>query len=112
MRLRVLATENGAATFLNYQRSRIRIARATALNLTLIALVCGGLKLWRPELDVQLLDGVVTELGLLGSVLGLPVALYAWWRINVSYTERMAQAYSVALERVRLERRAKRSRIR
>jgi hypothetical protein len=99
MRLRVLATEAGAATFLNYQRSRIRIARATVLNSALLGVSGLAVKLWAPTLDSELLYGCGTWFALGGGLVGAGAALFAWWRINVSYTNRVVQSYRIALQR-------------
>ena len=87
MRLRVLASGDGKAKFLEYQRSRLRIARATAFNLLLI-LVFGSfyvLKLRRAALPWTPLFAVA-----------LPVAIGAVWsafRIDRSYWDRLCDAY-------------------
>lgn len=95
MRLRILKENEQLAGFLDYQRSRLRIARATVFNcvLVVIAVALGE--------AVHCLKGDLSAAGVAGPTAGVaaallfPLALYAAGRINDAYEKRLAEAYAM-----------------
>jgi 8-oxo-dGTP pyrophosphatase MutT (NUDIX family) len=90
MRLRMMELDDGRSRFLEYQRSRLRIARGTVLNLLAII----GTSLWfmvaRTDLPTEQIVGVEVILGvlLLGAFAGAQ-------RIGHAYDRRLGDAYSM-----------------
>ena len=85
MRLYVRFEGDGISNFLDYARSRVRVARSTALNI-LLATVFG---------HIALTDSTERL-----SVLGIGIAafflsFYAWVRIKTVYEKRLRQAYDL-----------------
>jgi hypothetical protein len=92
-RVRVLLHEGALVPFLEYQRSRQRIARATVFNLPLI-LACGDLYLGRrggagPETLVFFNVSMVVLLAL---------SLFSAWRIGRAYDRRLKNAEDIMAE--------------
>ncbi len=86
LRLTVLKGGGDTVAFLDYVRSRLRIARATALNTVMIvvfATLATGPDRWRPAV---LFIGVPAAIA----------ALYAWWRIDKTFGKRLKKAYDLA----------------
>lgn len=86
-RVRVLLHEGALAPFLEYQRSRQRVARATVFNLPLI-LACGDLYLGRrgsAGLGALVFFNV-------SMVALLALSLFAAWRIGKAYDRRLENA--------------------
>lgn len=93
MRLRVLAEGGSLSAFLEYQRSRLRIARGTVLT-SLAALPAGAAFLVR--LSVDLPRGAF--------VLALVLVFFMWSvvvaeRIHSAYMKRLADAYALLSDR-------------
>jgi len=92
MRLHILAQNEGMARFLDYIRSRLRIARSTCLNVMLITLAAAVFLVTRtsagrPEVTLVIAAGLVLFLA----------AFYAWRRISWTYYKRLGQAYEISL---------------
>jgi 8-oxo-dGTP pyrophosphatase MutT (NUDIX family) len=88
MRLVVLRDSEGMSRFLDYQRSRLRIARATAANLAVLVptlLIYGTL-----GNDVSIGALLVVEVIL---VLFLVLSLFAAERIGSAYIKRLSEAF-------------------
>jgi 8-oxo-dGTP pyrophosphatase MutT (NUDIX family) len=90
-RLRVMSHEEGMGTFLEYQRSRLRIARSTVLNLALAAVIAPVFVLRRAsEWDNDIAIAIVVMASLLG------IAWLTWSsyvRIYGAYLARLSDAY-------------------
>ena len=91
MRLYILAKNEGVALFLDYIRSRLRIARSTSLNLVLLTLSAAVF------LTTRNLTGELEVIPLVASgvMLGL-ASLFAWYRISRTYYKRLRQAYEIS----------------
>lgn len=87
MRMAVLAAKPGVAAFLDYQRSRMRVMRGTALNAALATFASLALLLAR---DAPVLPTVVVPIGL---ALGAVVAGWTFRRIDKAYVKRLRDAY-------------------
>jgi 8-oxo-dGTP pyrophosphatase MutT (NUDIX family) len=92
MRLAVMGPDDGKAKFLDYQRSRLRIARAAVLALV-------GLLLASSLLVIRRHHGFVTlayvDLLLLA---GLVASVFAAERIGDAYVKRLAEAYWITVD--------------
>jgi 8-oxo-dGTP pyrophosphatase MutT (NUDIX family) len=87
MRLRVMKDGQGIAEFINYQRTRVRIARSTVFNLAVfLVLVAACCILQRTGLEALMLIAVG---------LALLAATYASELLNRAYLERLSDAYCV-----------------
>jgi 8-oxo-dGTP pyrophosphatase MutT (NUDIX family) len=84
MRLRAMSLEDGRAKFLEYQRSRIRIARATAFNLA-VALIAVP---W--YLRARHVVGV-------SAVIGIEMVVLLLFFLSILGTERITDAYHARL---------------
>jgi len=90
MRLAVMKESTGLAAFLEYQRSRLRIARATAVNL-LVGLVAAAVYLgWRRPLPW----GTSLAVGLALPV-ALAAAVFSAKRIDDAHMDRLCDAYAM-----------------
>jgi 8-oxo-dGTP pyrophosphatase MutT (NUDIX family) len=90
MRLRLMSIDDGRSRFLEYQRSRWRIARATVFNLS----CCLPMSL--------LFIAVRTDLGIAATVavgslllMAAVLSLYAAERIQTAYVERLVNSYEM-----------------
>lgn len=97
MRLQVLAESEGMAGFLNYARSRVRIARSTAFNLVLIIVTA---VLWivtgpvgGSSKTTLLIFVVLVGVGVLS------LTVFAWVRITKTYYLRVVQAYRIVRDK-------------
>lgn len=88
MRLRLLEDDNPRTRFLEYQRSRLRIARSTVFNLVMLLGVGLPFAILRTELEWGVL--VLLTLLLITSIL---FAVYATERIGDAYHGRLIHAY-------------------
>ena len=86
MRLTVLKESEGIAKFLDYQRSRLRIARATVLNLVV------GLPI---VVEYLARAGHGRRIPLAVSVCVIVAVIYATKGINQAYEKRLAEAYTL-----------------
>jgi ADP-ribose pyrophosphatase YjhB (NUDIX family) len=92
MRLAMMRNGGDVARFLEYQRSRFRIARATAVN-SLFAVVAVPFFLW--DSNVEMSASIVVA----GALLLLAVASQkAFRRIEVAYLTRLSDAYRLSQE--------------
>lgn len=90
MRLRMMGLDDGKSKFLEYQRSRLRIARSTTVNLILIGITAGWFML--AQSDLSLGHVLLVEALLLALLAG---SIFASLRIGVAYDRRLADAYSM-----------------
>ena len=95
MRLEVMAQEDGKARFLDYVRSRVRVARATAFNLALIIVALLFFIGNRPEAFVGIRARQTADFVILVGLTLLAIAVFAWRRITKTYYWRLAQAYQI-----------------
>jgi hypothetical protein len=97
-RLRIMATDEGMAKFLDYLRSRVRIARSTAFNVLLIltGLIVLGVQ---EAASYRAPSGnkFLLVAGIIGPLL-LALSLFAWARISKTYYRRLDQAYRISRE--------------
>jgi 8-oxo-dGTP pyrophosphatase MutT (NUDIX family) len=93
MRIRVMEQDDGKARFVDYQRTRLRIARATAFNLFFL-LPCGGVFIGlRTDLGVWRLAAF--EAITFGAFVG---SLWSAERIGDAYVDRLVEAYQRAVQ--------------
>jgi hypothetical protein len=95
MRLTVMKESEGIARFLDYQRSRARIARATVLNVAL-AVPIAALYL---SVQVRTQAGPVLVVVAFGIAL-LLLSLFASERIHAAYVKRLSDAYTILTQGV------------
>jgi 8-oxo-dGTP pyrophosphatase MutT (NUDIX family) len=93
MRLTLLAKDDGVAKFLDYQRSRMRVARVTILNLALLL----------PVMVVFLIrqtdsSALVVVAAALVTCLALAVAVGVYRDIEFAYLCRLSDAFRIAKE--------------
>jgi hypothetical protein len=93
MRLRIMKDSEGMAKFLDYQRSRLRIARATVLNLFLTILV-GSIWIvrhyhWTESFTFLLLGTLIV------GIIALILAVIATRRIDEAQIKRLTDAYEI-----------------
>ena len=88
-RLAIMHASPGMASFLEYQRSRFRVARGTLANLY-PATVAAALLVWRAPVDER---WIVLALGL--GVATIVVTRRAAERIAEAYEKRLLDAYSI-----------------
>jgi len=99
MRLRIMSESEGMASFLDYVRSRVRIARSTAFN---CALIVGAAILLDLRREATVGGLVRHEWLVLTMVVGAALsalALFAWVRITKTYNWRLDQAYRIVCEK-------------
>lgn len=88
MRLALMRIDDGVARFLEYQRSRMRVARATVFNLPLIVLT-GALFLHR---RTTLATSTIVWLIALGALV-FAITIYSSSRIRSAYVKRLTEAF-------------------
>lgn len=93
MRLTVMKESDGMARFLDYQRSRARIARATVLNLLAAVPAC---LLYLGVNDKATRSTVLATL-IAGGVL-TALSLFAAERIHSAYIRRLSDAYRIVVQ--------------
>ena len=93
MRLLIMHGSEGMAKFLDYQRSRLRIARATVFNLLLTLIV---IVIWLIHYNVSdaFVFALVIGVGLAAFVLSISAARW----IEKAQLERLVEAYSIITE--------------
>ena len=84
MRLYVLYKDGRLSGFLDYVRSRLRLARSTVLNILMVG-IFGGLALRDSQTWLPIF--------ILATVAALAAAVYAWARIKSVYQDRLEYAY-------------------
>lgn len=89
MRLRVMEKEDGKARFIDYQRSRLRVARATVLNVALVFLT-GVYYLGRADMSKPAIATFSVAL-----LIVLAGSLFAAERIHRAYMNRLVEAYEM-----------------
>lgn len=101
MRLALLREGGALASFLEYQRSRLRIARATAVNAVLAAPAAVLFLLARTDI------GAVWAFGVGAALLGVALASgLAFRRIEFAYVTRLSDAYRLVTKRADKAKRA------
>lgn len=93
MRLAVMNESEGIAGFLDYQRSRVRIVRATVVNVALALLFAGTYVAGLPK-GVPMLWSVLAP-----GLLLLAASVYASEQIHAAYLERLSDAYCLLKHR-------------
>lgn len=88
MRQRVMGSDDPRSRFIEYQRNRLRIARATAFNLVFLSVPAGLFMAIRTQLGAGVI--VVTELLIL---IGAYFSLYATAKIGSAWFGVMSEAY-------------------
>ena len=94
MRLQILMQNDAVAKFLDYQRSRLRVARATAFNLFLI--IVTGIVFLFTRTDFS--TSTIAWSAFVGIVL-LALSLYAALRIEKAQTKNLKKAYDMIADR-------------
>lgn len=90
MRLYVMSVNEKLSAFLDYLRSRLRLARSSALNFFLITLAAAIFSATRNSNGRELVFAIT-----IGG-LGLTLATgYAWYRISRTYYKRLVQSYEI-----------------
>jgi hypothetical protein len=89
-RLEVLHTSPGMAPFLEYQRSRLRVARGTLFNLVAAAVSAAAFLIWGTDVDARWLFAI---LGV--ALVALPVCAVATKRIAEAYEKRLVDAHAI-----------------
>jgi hypothetical protein len=89
-RFEVMHASPGIAPFLEYQRSRLRIARGTLFNLVPGAASAASFLVWGTNVDNRWLFAVVG-----GGVVALPAMAFATKRIGHAYEKGVRRAYAV-----------------
>ncbi len=87
-RLLVYYKGEGMVDFLEYQRSRTRVARSTVINLVPFG-IFGTISVQGSSLRIGVL---------MGSLLAILVTYWAWYRINATYEKRLLTAYRLILK--------------
>jgi hypothetical protein len=95
-RLEVMSKNEELTRFLDFVRSRMRLARATCLNLILITLTAAVL------LATQTSAGYLEIMGAVaGGLILFSLSAFAWRRISQTYYKRLEQAYKIVLQQQR-----------
>ena len=98
MRLRIMKDSEGMAKFLDYQRSRLRIARATVFNLFVTILV-GSIWIVRHYQKAESIEVVLVWILMIGvGIIALILAVIATRRIDKAQIERLIDAYEIIKE--------------
>jgi hypothetical protein len=100
MRLTVMALDDERSRFLDYVRSRVRVARATAFNLALIIITSLFLISRRPQVLASTISRRAADIVILIGLILLAMAAYAWVRITRTFYWRLAEAYQILQEQV------------
>ena len=99
MRLRIMKESEGMSKFLDYQRSRLRIARATVFNL-FITIFVGSIWVIRHYLETQNTHETFTGLLMIGiGIIFLYILTTTTRRIDKAQIERLVEAYEIITER-------------
>jgi 8-oxo-dGTP pyrophosphatase MutT (NUDIX family) len=88
MRMAILAQDDGVARFLDYQRSRMRIARVTLLNLLLLVPSIAWFLLGRTETELRVVVAVVLVILAFAAV-----SLMVYRTIECAYISRLSEVY-------------------
>lgn len=96
MRLRILMQNDAVAKFIDYERSRLRIARATVFNLFFI-IITGIVFLF---IRTDFYTSTIAWIAFVGLVL-LAFSLYISLRIEKAQTKNLVEAYHMVISRKR-----------
>jgi hypothetical protein len=80
------------APFLEYQRSRLRVARGTLFNLVAAAVSAAAFLIWGTNVDALWLFAI---LGV--ALVALPVSAVATMRIAEAYEKRLVDAHDIVV---------------
>ncbi|MBN8580812.1 MAG: hypothetical protein J0L96_09080 [Anaerolineae bacterium] len=95
MRLFIMTQDNGITKYLEYIRSRLRIARSTTLNIALIII----------SFIVNNINGLfgqfnwITVFGVFVGIAVVTLSFFSWRSMTRNYYERLSQAYGVSIEK-------------
>lgn len=92
MRLRIMKDSEGMAKFLDYQRSRLRIARATVFNL-LVTILVGFIWVGKLYRKAESIEGVLVGVGI--GIFAFILAIMATRRIDKAQIESLTAAYEI-----------------
>jgi hypothetical protein len=95
-RLEVMSKNEELTRFLDFVRSRMRLARATCLNLILITLTAAVLLATQTSAGYLQIMGAVA-----GGLILFSLSAFAWRRISQTYYKRLEQAYKIVLQQQR-----------
>jgi hypothetical protein len=98
IRLCIMSESAGMTTFLDYIRSRMRIARSTAINVALIIAAAILLGVKRPEVIAGLGRDSRYALAAVGIVVFV-FAVFTWKRITKAYYWRAGEAYIIVCKK-------------
>jgi hypothetical protein len=98
MRLCIMSEGAGVAAFLDYVRSRVRIARSTAFNVALIISAAILLQVTRPEMMAGLSQGNLYALAAFGIGVFI-LAVFTWERTSRTYYWRVEEAYKIMCDK-------------
>jgi hypothetical protein len=93
-RLRIMKESEGMAKFLDYQRSRLRIARATVFNIFIMIIMVSISMFWHPSVGPGL-----TILVIGGGVVTFGIAVVAMRSIDKAQMDRLTDAYEIVTEK-------------
>ena len=91
MRLYIMSKNEGVSDFLDYVRSRLRLARSTVLNVILIIFFVA---LWYFTSSKFESNSIIVFLFLSGIPL-LVLTIFTWFRISKTYYKRLTQAFDL-----------------
>jgi hypothetical protein len=94
MRLRVLSAPEKVVDFLNYARSRRRIARAAALNFTLTAAAVLFVGLWHLVSSGTVTPRLLTAIGVFSALMTVG-SLYTWFKVGRTYYDRLITVHRI-----------------
>jgi hypothetical protein len=95
MKLRIMSNNGEMERFLAYVRSRVRIARSTALNCILIICAVILLRGTNPVSFWALTDTRILTLIVISCIAGLTLTSFTWARIARTYYRRLVEAYDI-----------------
>ena len=92
IRIKILAQEGQVSTLIDYIRSRIRILRATSLNIVMITISIVAYIVIRLQTNTAMIKwGLVVVIITSGSVLFL-ITVITWGMLELTYSTRLKQA--------------------
>jgi amino acid permease len=94
IRLRIMKESEGMAKFLDYQRSRLRIARATVFNMFVVIVLISIWMFWHRSADPGLMISVIG-----GGVVTFAIAVAAMRSIDKAQMDRLIDAYRIITEK-------------
>jgi hypothetical protein len=99
MRMRIMNSSEGIARFLDYQRSRLRIARATVFNV-LVTILVGSYWMFRCYLTPESSNNALGGILMIGvGIIVLVLTVMATRRIEEAHIKRLTDAYEIVTEK-------------